>query len=139
MTGLVLNLKPYEKFIVGSVVLQNGSRRSQVRVLDPKAGVLRAEDALNPEDVNSPLTRAYEAAQALLVDPKGRKDGHATLVRLLGEARDGFAEFSLAQNLAGLDEIVQQKQYYKFMKRLKPLLAKEAALLLQLPAVSLTS
>ncbi|MGV6820074.1 MAG: flagellar biosynthesis repressor FlbT [Parvularcula sp.] len=139
MAGLVLNLKPYEKFIVGSVVLQNGARRTQVRVLDPDAGVLRAEDALNPEDVNSPLTRAYEAAQALLVDPKGRTDGHAALERLLDEARDGFSEFPLAKSLEGLEEIIQQKQYYKLMKRLKPLLAKEAALLLQLPGVALTS
>ncbi|MEM9988290.1 MAG: flagellar biosynthesis repressor FlbT, partial [Pseudomonadota bacterium] len=75
MAGLLLNLKPYEKFLVGGIVLQNGQRRSQLRILDDKAGVLRLSEALHPDRVKTPLTRAYYAAQSIVVGDESEVSG----------------------------------------------------------------
>lgn len=131
MTGLLLNLKPHERFLVGNTVLQNGSRRSQLRVVDGQAGILRVADALHPDKATTPLTRAYVAAQGLVVDPAPQSDRHDSAVQLLREAVNGFGGFSFVDDVVLALRHVEKHQYYRALKRLKPLLQVEAALLIQ--------
>jgi flagellar protein FlbT len=63
MSGLVLKLKPFEKFLVNGVVMQNGQRAAQLRIQSPNAAVLRMRDAIRPEDASTPFTRIYYIAQ----------------------------------------------------------------------------
>ncbi|MEM6649152.1 MAG: flagellar biosynthesis repressor FlbT [Pseudomonadota bacterium] len=140
MAGLLLNLKPYEKFLVGGIVLQNGQRRSQLRILDDKAGVLRLSEALHPDRVKTPLTRAYYAAQSIVVGDESEVSGGKILRHLLEEALRGFEGFDFAETLHETYQEAEKSNYYKVLKLLHPLLAKEAALLLQVnksdPAVN---
>ncbi len=63
MTGLVLKLKPNEKFLVNGVVMQNGPRGARIRIRTAGASVLRLRDALHPAAVSTSARRIYFFAQ----------------------------------------------------------------------------
>lgn len=86
MTGLVLKLKPNEKFLINGVILQNGDRPSRLRVRTAGASVLRLRDALHPEEAVTPLQKLYYVAQ----------------LAVAGAADDATAK---AEILAGLDAV----------------------------------
>jgi flagellar protein FlbT len=132
MAGLVLNLRPYEKFLVGGVVLQNGQRRAQIRVADTEAGVLRLSDALHPDDVKTPLTRAYFAAQSLITGDAEPAAGRRVLLSLLDDAVAGFEGFAMHPAIVAAREQAREGHNYRVLKLLRPILADEAALLISL-------
>lgn len=126
MPGLILNLKPWETFLVGDTVIQNGGRRTQLRVRDDKAGVLRLSDAMHPDDVRTPLTRAYYAAQLLLLGQGGDDITAALLLDLLDEARAALGDTAV---VAEALRYAGSGQYYKVLRTLRPHLPEEALLL----------
>lgn len=128
MAGLVLSLRPYEKVLIGGVVVQNGEKRATMRVLDDAAGVLRLRDAIHPGDARTPLTRCYYAAQLLLTGQAGA-GGEAALASLLSDAREAFTGFSFASDLDAASEAAVEGAWFRVMRRLRPLLPQEAALL----------
>ena len=126
MSGLILNLKPWETFLVGESILQNGGKRGQLRVRDQKTGVLRLSDALHPDDVQTPLTRAYSAAQLLLLKQGTDQISPSFLVALLEEARTALAYTDV------LDKALRyafEGEYYKVLRVLKPHLPTEVSIL----------
>ncbi|RKQ72146.1 flagellar protein FlbT [Litorimonas taeanensis] len=66
MSGLVISLKPNEKFLVNGALLVNGDKRSQICIPNDDTHVLRMSDALHPNDVNTPVKRVYYAVQMIL-------------------------------------------------------------------------
>jgi flagellar protein FlbT len=63
VTGLVLKLKPHEKFLINGVVLQNGDHAAKLRIRTAGASVLRLRDAMHPKDAVTPLRKIYYIAQ----------------------------------------------------------------------------
>jgi len=129
MAGLVLKLRPYEQVLVNGVVMQNGDRRTQLKIKSDSAHVLRLRDALHPDDVDTPVKRVYYIAQ-LAVAGEAEADEAARQIDL------GLKQ--LAQALAGgvggdaLDEAIaanRQRNFYRVMKALQGLLELEAKLL----------
>lgn len=129
MSGLVVSLRPYERVLIGGVVMQNGAKRAQLRVLNDDAGVLRLSDALHPDDVRTPLTRCYYAAQLLVAGGGAAENVATALHSLLADALAGFAGFSFASVVAEAAGAAEQSAWFRVMKLLKPLLPQEAALL----------
>ncbi|GGY43876.1 flagellar biosynthesis repressor FlbT [Parvularcula lutaonensis] len=126
MTGLILNLRPWETFLVGDLVLQNGGKRAQIRVRDEQAGVLRLSDALHPDQVQTPLTRAYYTAQLLLL---GKDEGGADLpllLRLLTEAGEALGH---PPPIAHALRHASEQRFFKVLRTLRPLLPEEVLLL----------
>lgn len=131
MPGLLIKLKAFERVVVGGVVLQNGQRRAQIRVEDDNAAVLRMSDALHPDDVTTPLTRAYFAAQSIVTCDANPDEGAVILAQLLKDATEGYAGFRLADGVREASEAARKNKYYNVLKALKPLLAEEAAILMR--------
>ena len=125
MAGLVLSLRPYEKVLIGGVVVQNGASRTSLRVEAGAVGVLRMSDAMHPGDARTPLTRCYYAAQLMLL---GQGEA-AVLERLLSDARAGFRGFAFGADLAAAEAAAREGAWFRVMRRLRPLLPQEAALL----------
>lgn len=130
MAGLVLNLKPYEKFLVGGVVVQNGQRRTQLRVVGEEAGVLRLTDALHPDEVSTPLTRAYFIAQQIITGDAPESEAAPLVASLLDDAVRGFDGFTFVDGIQRARAHVDAGAFYKVLKGLRPLLAKERAVLM---------
>lgn len=127
MPGLIINLRPWETFLVGDLVLQNGGKRAQIRVTDESAGVLRLSDALHPDEVRTPLTRAYYAAQLLLLARQEEGADQALLLKLLREIQDALEDSSVP--IADALRHAADGRYFQVLKALKPLLPEEALLL----------
>ena len=128
MAGLVLSLRPYEKVLIGGVVVQNGGKKAAIRVLDDAAGVLRLSDAMHPDDARTPLTRCYYAAQLLLTGQAGQ-GGETALAALLTDARDAFKGFAFAPDLKVASDAARANAWFRVMRTLRPMLPQEAALL----------
>ncbi|MBB4660319.1 flagellar biosynthesis repressor FlbT [Parvularcula dongshanensis] len=129
MSGLVLNLRPYEKVVIGGIVLQNGKRRSSLRVVDERAGVLRLSEALHPDQATTPLTRAYYVAQTIVSGDSEEPIAAPVLARLLDDALSGFKGFPFHAEIVAAREALERASYYRVMKHFRPLLIKEAAIL----------
>ena len=129
MSGLVINLRPYEKCLIGGVVIQNGQRRSQIRILDSAQGVLRLSDALHPDRIKTPLTRAYHAAQTVLVGDAPQSEIAPLLQQFLSDSIDVYRDFELTHALGPILVEAKNNNYYKVIKLLKPLLSEEAAVI----------
>lgn len=129
MTGLVLKLQPGEQILVNGVVMQNGDRRTQLRIKTKNAHILRLRDAIHPDDANTPVKRVYYAAQ-LVVAGEGSPDVVSEVLAkdidiLLGVFRD---QASL-EALARAKKYVREHNFYFAMRELKSVIPMEATLL----------
>ena len=125
MGRLIVSLAPYEKVLVGGALMQNGPKKASLRILGD-TWVLRLSDAMHPDDARTPLTRCYAAAQGLLT---GAAADASVLMRLLSDARSGFEGFAFAGDLRAAMADAEAGAWFRVMRRLKPLLPQEAAIL----------
>lgn len=129
MAGLVLSLKPNEKFLVNGALLSNGSKRGQICVDDDDVHVLRMSDVIHPDEVNTPIRRVYYATQIIL-------SGDTGATEIDGEIRQGLDDLSavfegtpLEKNIEKAQFAIKNGRYYSVLCALKPLLKIEEELL----------
>lgn len=113
MAGLILKLRPHEQLMINGVMVENGDRKTRIRVCTEGAHILRMRDALRPEDATTPLKRAYYAAQ----------------MAVAGELTPSQAEILIEQALADygggetfLDEVIAfaaAGEFYKAMRLIR--------------------
>ncbi|MEL6371693.1 MAG: flagellar biosynthesis repressor FlbT [Pseudomonadota bacterium] len=63
MAGLILKLRPNESVMINGAVIENGDRKTRLRIKTENANVLRLKDALTREEATTPLKQAYFVAQ----------------------------------------------------------------------------
>ena len=139
MAGLVLSLKPNEKFLVNGALLSNGPKRGQICVGDDDVHVLRMSDVIHPDEVNTPIRRVYYAIQIIL-------SGDAGAIEIDGEIREGldalmtvFEGTPLKKNIEKAQFAIKNGRYYSALCALKPLLKVEEDLLAKpVPVISPT-
>ncbi len=129
MSGLVISLKPNEKFLVNGALLMNGSKRSQICLPDDDVYVLRLSDALHPNEVNSPVRRVYYAVQLIL-------SGDNDAVKIEDDVRSGllaleavFESTPLSQTLEKAKIAFLKGHFYSVLNNLKSLFPIEDAML----------
>ena len=129
MAGLVLSLKPNEKFLVNGALLSNGPKRGQICVGDDDVHVLRMSDVIHPDEVNSPIRRVYYATQLIL-------SGDVGAINIDSEIRSGLDALNMVFEGTPLQKKIEKAQaavnngrYYSVLCALKPLLKVEEELL----------
>ncbi len=128
MAGLILNIKPGERFLVNGVVMQNGSKRAQMRVETENANILRLSDALHPDDVNTPVKRVYYVAQLILTGDSDQAETKDSLIRSIKDLQNVFrelAEIPLSKALTA----AENERYYSVLCSLKNVFPIEEKLL----------
>ncbi|WDI31552.1 flagellar biosynthesis repressor FlbT [Hyphococcus flavus] len=128
MTGLVIKLKPNEKVLVNGVILQNGDRAASIRVRSNDVSILRASDAIQKEDANTPLKRIYYVAQLAMAGEAEAEAASREILTGLEPLRPIFSgeaegELSRAVNAA------VEKKFFVVMRAVKKLFPLEEALL----------
>ncbi|MEM8936499.1 MAG: flagellar biosynthesis repressor FlbT [Pseudomonadota bacterium] len=121
MAGLILKLRPGEQLLINGVVVENGDKKTRLRIRTEGAHILRLREAMKPEEAVTPLRRAYYIAQmavAGLLEPYDAVDALNQTVaefdaELTPEMRD-----TLRARLAA-------KDFYQTMRRLGELMAQE--------------
>jgi len=129
MSGLVLKLKPRERFMVNGVVLQNGDRRGNIVVVTPDVNVLRLKDAIHPDEVKTPVTRVCYIAQLVLAGEAEPEIAKKQLLNGIEQLSQVFCDTDSRACLAKATEEVHQDRYYHVLKALRALLPREQRLL----------
>lgn len=126
--GLKLKLKPFEKFIVNGVVIENGRHRNTVTVAN-HAQVMTGRSIMQLEEANSPARRTYFAIQCMLIDPPRMAEHRRTYEMLIGPLSEAVTDTEMARHLAEAAAHVRDGDHYKALAALRPVIAYEADLL----------
>ncbi len=133
MTGLVIKLKPNEKVLVNGVILQNGDRAARLRVKSSDVSILRARDALQKEDADTPLKRVYYIAQLALANEADPRQAVAEILQGLAPLKAVFPG-EAGQDVLRAIEAAHEQKFYVVMRAVKRHFAFERALLDRAPA-----
>lgn len=126
--GLKLKLKPFEKFIVNGVVIENGRHRNTVTVAN-HAQVMTGRSILQPEEATTPVKRTYYAVQAMLLDPPNAGRQKMLYDTLIAQLHSAIMDPAMTFHLADADRHVRDGDYYKALAALRPVISYEAILL----------
>ena len=128
MSGLMLALAPYERFIVNGALLENGGRPSRIRIKDNDARVLRVSDALKPSEVDTPVKQVYYAIQLLIT---GDLEIEGTLSAITAECHKLGAVFEVInpELIPELLARLERQNFYSALCHLRQIIPLEAKLL----------
>lgn len=126
MSGLILRLRPYEELLINGVLIQNGDRKTQLRVKTDGASILRVRDAMRPEEATTPERRAYYVAQLAVAGEIEAGEAKAILTAALKQLAASRCSRADAEALAGAASELEAGRLYSVMRRLKNLVAEPA-------------
>lgn len=129
MSGLVLKLAPHERVLVNGAVIENGEKRSRLAILTPNANILRLRDAINPEEVNTPVRRVCYIAQLVLSGDAKPEEAKIQMMRGVEQLSLALTDHDSRNMLAAATEALLDEQFYQALKSLRALLPREARLL----------
>jgi flagellar protein FlbT len=112
MGGLILKLRPHEELLINGVLVENGERKTRLRVKTEGAHILRLRDAIKPEDATTPLTRGYYIAQLAVAGQMPDAEAALTLLDVLR----GEPAFTLE-----LEDAVIRHDFYSVMRAFRDL------------------
>lgn len=129
MSGLVIKLAPNERVLINGAVIENGDRRSKLSIKTPNAHVLRLKDAIHPDMVKTPVSRACYVAQLILSGDADPEEGRQQLIRGIEQLSQVFDDRDSRIILASASEAAIAGNAYQALRRLKELLPREARLM----------
>jgi flagellar protein FlbT len=119
---LRIELKPFEKVFIGDAVLTNSDQRTMF-IIDGQTPVLRAKDAIAPENARTPAEKLYVCIQNMFLQ-RDHKRYQGTYLALAAETISSApVEYPL---LSEVDRFVTKAEYYKGLKALRKLIPAEA-------------
>jgi len=134
MPGLVISLRPEERFLVNGALLKNGSKRSQIYIEDDDVYVLRLRDAIHPDNADTPIKRVYFYVQTILSGDVKVKDGIDNLLKGLKDLAAVFSGTPLEKPLTRAIKGAENRRFYSVLYALKPLFEIEAEMLMPMNA-----
>lgn len=129
MAGLVLKLRPKERFMVNGVVLQNGDKRSNIVIVSQDVNVLRLRDAIHPEDAKTPVKRVCYITQLVLAGEADANEASFQILRGIEQLSQIFRDADSKSHLDRATDAIGKRQFYQALKSLRALLAREERLL----------
>ena len=129
MSGLVLKLGPRERVLINGAVIENGEKRSRLAVMTPNANILRLRDAINPEEVTTPVRRVCYIAQLVLSGDADAGEARLQLLRGIEQLSQVLTDFDSRQQLTAASRAVLDDQHYQALKALRSLLPREERLM----------
>lgn len=129
MAGLLISLKPNEKFLVNGALLSNGPKRGQICVEGEGINVLRLSDVIHPDEVRTPVTRLYNAVQTLLSGDNSSPESCDAIEQQYRSLSSVFAGTPLSETLFKSYKSWVDGRIYSALCRLKPMISIEAELL----------
>ena len=121
---LRVELKPFERIVIGDIVLINSGSRSSF-LIDGDARLLREKDTITAETANTPAKRLYHCVQTMYLknDIPRYRMAYQGFLRDLGEANPG--------DRVAIDSInshVIAGTLYKALKEIRKLMKREDTL-----------
>lgn len=129
MTGLVIKLKPNEKVLVNGVILQNGDRAASIRVRSNDVSILRARDAIQKDEANTPLKRIYYIAQLAMAGEAEAETAAKEILQGIEPLKSIFAGEEALIELSRAADAANDRKFFVVMRAAKKLFPLEEALL----------
>lgn len=123
---LKIKIKPGEKVLLGTTLIQNGDHPTQLSVLN-QVPILREKDLLSEVDANSPAKRLYFVVQIMYIEQKRTKELHDRFLSLTKDLLQ--AAPSLIDILYQISEHVLNEAYYPALKEAGKLIKGESELI----------
>jgi flagellar biosynthesis repressor protein FlbT len=111
--GLKISLKPNERIIIGSAVVQNGSTRSDFMV-ENSVPILREKDIMGLNNANSPCRMIYFAIQLMYVDEKNIEEHRGVYWKLVKDVTN--AAPSTIVMIDQISDHILHDRYYQALK-----------------------
>ncbi|MEQ1931400.1 MAG: flagellar biosynthesis repressor FlbT [Parvularculaceae bacterium] len=118
MAGLILKLRPHEEFLINGVVVQNGDRKTRLRVKTDGAAILRLRDAMKPEEATTADRRAYYVAQLAVSGEISGEEASIILRGALETLRADYAGRPEIEAIQRAAEELEAGRFYGVMRRL---------------------
>jgi flagellar protein FlbT len=123
--ALKVELKPFERIIIGQSVITNSDTRARF-LIDGKAPILREKDILTAETANTPVKRLYLCIQMMYLEddiPK-YQDLYMDFVKDLLQAVPRFLP-----SIETASKLILSGSLYNSLKEIQKLIEPEAELL----------
>lgn len=121
MSGLILKLRPHEQLMINGVVIENGDRKTLLRVKTEGADILRMRNAISPESATTNLKRTCYLAQ-LAVGGGLSKEKAAEEVETILRLDSDFAATPAGRAAAAR---LAENDFYGIMRDLGSMIAEE--------------
>lgn len=123
--ALKVELKPGERFILGSCVITNDNQRTRL-FIEGDAPILREKDILTPETADTPAKRIYLTVQLMYLsgDVKAHRDIYFRLVDDVLRAAPSTLPY-----IEAINNQILTSSLYKALREAKRLIAYEGELL----------
>jgi flagellar biosynthesis repressor protein FlbT len=129
---LAVKLKPGKRLVVNGAVLHNGNSRN-VLYFANRASILRERDVMQAEEAVTPTSRVYYIVQLMLLSPEDADSYSANYEQLMTGLLRTFKSPPILKSLTDSALWVSEKDYYKALAALRPVLDYEAKLLHRTP------
>jgi len=126
--ALKLRLKPCERVVINGCVVQNENRRYTLTVSN-FAQIIRGSDILQEEQAVTPVRRAYFLIQSMLLDPTAAASGAGPVAKMMAELYTAFSRHDIQDRIARAMTHVGERDYYKALAALRPVMEYEDTLL----------
>jgi flagellar biosynthesis repressor protein FlbT len=125
VVGLRIELKPFERIVIGESVITNSDTRTSF-LIEGNAPILRERDILMPEKADTPVGQLYVCVQMMYLEKNRAKyqDVFLEFVDVLLTAVPQFRD-----RIECVSKHVLEESYYKALKELRKLRAEEGELL----------
>jgi len=121
---LRVELKPFERIVIGDSVITNSDARSCF-LIDGAAPILREKDTVTAETANTPAKRLYFCVQRMYLknDPARSREAYLGFLAALRQADPAASEL-----IASVDSHVSAGLFYKALKGIRKLMKREEEL-----------
>jgi len=118
---LRVELKPFERIVIGESIITNSATRSCF-LIDGDMPILRERDTVTAEAANTPAKRLYFCVQMMYLknDPARFREAYLGLTAALCEADPAASTL-----LAAVDKHVSAGSLYKALKDIRKLMKRE--------------
>lgn len=128
MSGLVIKLAPNERILINGAVLENGDKRSRFAIKTPNASILRLRDAIHPDEVRTPVSRACYTAQLVLSGDLEANEARKPLLSQIEALSQVFDDRDSRTIVDAAGQAVAEDNFYGALRFLRKLLPREARL-----------
>lgn len=122
MSGLILRLRPHEELLINGALVQNGDRKTNLRVKSDGASILRLKDVMRPEEATTPERRAYYVAQLAVAGQMESSEAAEILSRALTQLMNDYRDRAERTALELATNELEAGRLYSVMRRLRRLI-----------------
>ncbi|MBI1364516.1 MAG: flagellar biosynthesis repressor FlbT [Alphaproteobacteria bacterium] len=122
MSGLILRLRPHEELLINGALVQNGDRKTNLRVKSDGASILRLKDAMRPEEATTPERRAYYVAQLAVAGQMESSEAAEILSGALTQLMNDYRGRAERTALELATNELEAGRLYSVMRRLRRLI-----------------